>query len=130
MPVCGAPATPPARRLPACLPACLQKRDAAKRELQELQQARQEDEGPLAARQQLLETLKKEKQQVDTAIRANETKMTGGAAGGGGGRAGARGGQASQQQPGLEDVVYSAVGACVLARAFVGALLACSLWLR
>ena len=97
---------------PACLPpACPQKRDDAKRELQEVQQARREDEGPLAARQQLLEALKKEKQQVDTAIRANEARMTGGTAGGGAGRGGARGGQASQQQPGLEEVVNDAVRA-------------------
>ena len=110
MPAAGGPARVPARPSPACL----QKRDEAKRELQELQQARQEDEGPLAARQQLLEKLKKEKQQVDNAIRANEAKMTGGTAGGGGGRGGGRGGQASQQQRGLEEEIDSAVGACVL----------------
>ena len=79
--------------------ASLQLRDSAKRRLQERQQAQQGDEGPLAARQQLLERLRAKKV-LDAELKEADQKLAGGPA--------ARG---RDPQPGLEDEMNAAVRA-------------------
>ncbi|EFN54004.1 hypothetical protein CHLNCDRAFT_58355 [Chlorella variabilis] len=73
-------------------------RDSAKRRLQERQQAQQGDEGPLAARQQLLERLRAKKKVLDAELKEADQKLAGGPA--------ARG---RDPQPGLEDEMNAAL---------------------
>jgi hypothetical protein len=74
-------------------------RNSARTQLQQREAAQQEEEGPLAARQQLLSRLKREKEQLAAAITAADVKLVGAVAD--------RGGRGAR--PGLDEEMNAAV---------------------
>ena len=102
---------PPSLITPFACTCPLQKLGEAEAQLRALQAARQEEEGPLAAREQQLATVRSKKKIVVDASRDADAKMLGddavfgGSGGGGGGR--------HRNAPGLVDQVKAAVSARV-----------------
>ncbi|KAL4856314.1 Structural maintenance of chromosomes protein 5 [Chlorella vulgaris] len=76
-----------------------QMRNSARTQLQQREAAQQEEEGPLAARQQLLSQLKREKEQLAAAITAADVKLVGAVAD--------RGGRGAR--PGLDEEMNAAL---------------------